>query len=147
MYDFIKIADSGMEEAGITDPRTGLPIRISITTRKKYRKYWGGQEMGGGNYSRMNWGSLRNKDLNEIIAGDFSSSHDKLIHIFKSNRKSESGGDEWIELRMASSHGVGPKLPFNVFLAVLRRQSIDIITVTTGYRKPNSPRLVIPEIG
>ena len=36
-------------------------------------------------------------------------------------------------------------LPFNLFLAAIRRQSIDIITVTTGYKKPKKPRLSTPE--
>jgi len=31
---------AGFEDAGLTDPRTNLPIRISTTTRIKYRKYF-----------------------------------------------------------------------------------------------------------
>ena len=144
MYDLIKTAQSsmGMEPAGITDPRTGLPIKISITTRKKYRQYWSGQELAGrgdANYSRMDWSSMRNKDLNEIIASDFAASKDNLVHMFKSNKAPEDS-PEWIEIRLAQGGGVS-KLPFNLFLAVIRSQSIDIITVTTGYKKPRKPRL------
>ena len=139
MSNLIKVADDGMEPAGLSDPRTGLPINVSIATRKKYRAYWSGQEMGSGSYSRMDWSSLRNKELNEIIGQDFARSHGGFIHLFKSNRSTENV-TEWIEIRLVSSGG-GMKLPFNLFLAAIRRQSIDIITVTTGYKKPKKPRL------
>jgi hypothetical protein len=131
-----------MEPAGITDSRTGLPIRVSITTRKKYRQYWSGQQLpgrGDAGYSRMDWSSMRNKDLNQIIASDFVASKDNVVHMFKSNKTPEDS-PEWIEIRLAQGGGAS-KLPFNLFLAVIRGQSIDIITVTTGYKKPRKPRL------
>ena len=138
-YSIYKRAD--LEATGHMDSKTGLPIRVSTTVRKKYRKYWSGQEMGGGTYSRMNWASLENDPLNKVIAEDFEHSGDGVVHHFKSNKSPADGDPEWIEIRIVRSYGRG-KMPFNIFLSVIRGSSIDIITVTTAYRKPGKPRLL-----
>jgi hypothetical protein len=133
---------AGLEDTGQMDSKTGLPIRVSTTVRKKYRKYWSGQELGAGSYSRMNWASLENDSLNKIIAQDFDNSADGVVHHFKSNKPSASDNPEWIEIRIVRSYGGGMKMPFNIFLSVIRDSSVDIITVTTAYRKPGKPRLL-----
>ena len=133
---------AGLEATGHSDSKSGLPIRVSTTVRKKYRQYWSGQEMGFGSYSRMNWASLENEPLNKVIAEDFENSGDGVVHHFKSNKSPADGDPEWIEIRIVKSYGGGTKMPFNIFLSVIRDSSIDIITVTTAYRKPGKPRLL-----
>ena len=132
--EIIKIA--GMEESGLTDPRTGLPIRVSTTVRLKYRKYfnefWSSQ--------REMLYDLGNKQLNEVIAQDFAASHNGAIHMFLSNTSNiETRKRSWIEIRKVQGRSA-----FNVFFAIIRTDGIDIITTSTRYFKPQKPRLFIP---
>ncbi len=63
----IKLA--GMEETDVRDPKTGLPIFVSTTVRKVYRKIFRNSEEA----------SLRNVPLNHLIAEDFAQSSGKVV--------------------------------------------------------------------
>lgn len=132
--ELLKIA--GMEEAGMTDPRTGLPIRVSTTVRMKYRKYF--TEFWA--EKREVLYDLGNKQLNEIIAQDFAVAHNDAVHMFLSNSSSiASQRRSWIEVRKTQGRGA-----FNFFFSVIRTDGIDLITTSTKYYKPKKPRLFIP---
>ena len=136
--------NSGLEESSLSDPRTGLPIHISTTVRKKYRKYYSGQEAGAMKASgaRTDFGMLSNVELNDIIAQDFAASFDKALHMFLSKSSNvKSKKREWIEIR-----GVSVSRPFNVFFAVIRPSSIDLITVSTIWKKPRKARRPIKSV-
>jgi len=131
---FIKKA--GMEPSGISDPDSGLPIRVSTTARKLYRHWFRGQELGQGTYSRINYGSVRNKDLNQLIAQDFGISSNGIVHQFRCKHSSCNSQDpEIIQIRLAKSAIGGKKNPFNYFFAINRGSTIDIITLTGRYMK------------
>ena len=130
------VKTAGLEESGLTDPRTGLPIRVSTTARIKYRKYF--DEFWAG--SREVLYDLGNKQLNEIIAQDFATSHNNAVHMFLSNTSSiESQKRSWIEVRKVQGRSA-----FNFFFSVIRPDGIDIISTSTRYKKPRKPRLFIP---
>jgi len=124
------------EESGLSDPRTNLPIRVSITTRKNYRKYFNERWKD----RRDLLYDLDNKTLNEIIAQDFAASMDEVVHMFVANTSDiQSRKREWIEIRKVRS-----RTAFNFFFSVIRPGSIDIITTSTRYNKPGKPRVFIP---
>lgn len=124
------------EESGLSDPRTNLPIRISITTRKKYRKYF--NEVWKDRRDLLY--DLDNHTLNEIIAQDFAASMDGVVHMFVANTSDiQSRRREWIEIRKVRGRSA-----FNFFFSVIRPGSIDIITTSTRYKKPGKPRVFIP---
>ena len=130
------IKQSGLEQSSLQDPRTNLPIRISTTTRVKYRRYYAGQE------SRNNLKNISNTELNDIIAQDFAASSEKALHMFLSNSSNlETKKREWIEIR-----GVYTYRPFNVFFSVIRDGSIDIITVSTIWKKPRNIRRPVKSV-
>jgi len=135
--------NSGLEESSMSDPRTELPIHVSTTVRKKYREYYAGQEKGEGhNFSRTNYGTMSNTELNDIIAQDFAASYDKAMHMFLSKGSNlNTKKREWIEIR-----GVATFRPFNVFFSVIRDNSIDIITVSTIWKKPRAIRRPIKSV-
>ena len=86
--------EAGMEDAGLTDPRTNLPIRVSTTARIKYRKYFDERY----SYRDVLY-DLSNRQLNEVIAQDFAASSEGAMHMFLSKSSSiESKKREWIEI-------------------------------------------------
>lgn len=130
------IKTAGMEESTLTDPRTGLTIRVSTTVRMKYRKYfndfWANK--------RDVLYDLSNRQLNDIIAQDFAVSSGDVVHMFLSNSSSiDSQKRSWIEIRKVSSRGA-----FNFFFSIIRPDGIDILTTSTRYKKPRKPRVFIP---
>ena len=134
---------AGLEESTLVDPRTNLPIRISTTVRMKYRTYYSGQEDAGlSGYSRTDYSRVSNVQLNDIIAQDFAASSEKALHMFLA-RSSEvsSRKRNWIEIR-----GVAVVRPFNVFFSAIRSGSIDIIGVTTVWKKPRKARRPIRSV-
>jgi hypothetical protein len=131
------IKNAGMEEATLTDPRTGLPIRVSTTARIKYRKYFDERLIG----KREMLHDLSNRQLNDIIAQDFAVSADGVVHMFVSNTSSiDTQKRSWIEVRKVKS-----RTAFNFFFSVIRPEGIDIITTSTYYKKPRKPRVFIPK--
>ena len=125
------IKNSALEETNRTDPRTNLPIRVSTTTRIKYRQYYSGQEFEYA--SRANFSNLGNKQLNEVIAQDFARSYQNAIHMFISKKTTSiTGKKEWIEIRKCAIN----TRPFNFFFSVIRQDYIDIIYVSTVYKQP-----------
>ena len=128
--------EAGMEDAGLTDPRTNLPIRVSTTARIKYRKYFDERY----SYRDVLY-DLSNRQLNEVIAQDFAASSEGAMHMFLSKSSSiESKKREWIEIRKASN-----RRAFNYFFSIIRSDGIDILTTSTIYHKPNKPRLFVPK--
>lgn len=126
-----------MEEAALTDPRTGLPIRVSTTARIKYRKYFDEQFSD----RRDMLHDLSNRQLNDIIAQDFAASSDSVVHMFISNTSSiQDQKRSWIEIRKVKT-----RRAFNFFFSVIRPDGIDIITTSTRYRKPNKARVFVPK--
>ena len=116
----------GIEDSGITDSKTGLPIRISIGVRKLYRTTF--DEQGASN-----------KEINQIMASDFSSDAGGVVHYFPS--KTTPGS--WLELRRSS------KKYINYYVSIRRASgnsitSIDIIKFQTDILPIKSQRLKIP---
>ena len=129
---------AGLEESGVTDNRTQLPIRVSTTVRLKYRKYFS-KEWGD---RRDVLYDLNNPELNEVIAQDFRANHGNVIHMFLSNQSDIASRKRiWVEIRKESSSG----RPFNFFFSIIRPDSIDIIGTTTKYLKPKKPRVFVPK--
>jgi hypothetical protein len=125
---------AGLEESGVTDNRTQLPIRVSTTVRLKYRKYFS-KEWGD---RRDVLYDLNNPELNEVIAQDFRANHGNVVHMFPSNQSDISSKKRmWVEIRKEFSTG----RPFNFFFSIIRPDSIDIIGTTTKYVKPKKPKV------
>ena len=83
--------------------------------------------------------------LNDFIAKIFSSSgsgKDNVLHYFLA--KTSSGENvEWIEIRKVGAITFGDislNESFNYFFSVIRQNSVDIITVSEKYNKPNKAR-------
>jgi hypothetical protein len=98
------------EESLITDQATGLLIRISITTRKIYRK-------------NPKFAHVRNAELNDIIAKSFSDSSKRIAKTFKLKDKSGLA-----EIR-------GKKGTTSYYISAIRDGTIDILTIQHGYKK------------
>ncbi len=131
------IKSAGMEEATLSDPRTGLPIRVSTTARIKYRKYF--NEFWSDRRDMLE--DLSNRQLNDIIAQDFAVSADGVVHMFVSNTSSiDTQKRSWIEIRKVKSRAA-----FNFFFSVIRPEGIDIITTSTRYNKPRKSRVFVPK--
>jgi len=129
--------NAGMEQATLSDPRTGLPIRVSTTARIKYRKYFDKRLIG----KREMLYDLSNRQLNDIIAQDFAASADGVVHMFVSNTSSiATQKRSWIEIRKVKTRSA-----FHFFFSVIRPEGIDIITTSTKYIKPPKPRVFIPK--
>jgi hypothetical protein len=134
----VKLA--GPEEGGVNDPRTGLPIYVTTTVRKKYREYF--SEEKSLKYDRELYSDLRNQQLNQIIAQDFASSANGVVHHFLANSSDvASGKRHWIEIRKVYTM----RRPFNIFLSIIGSSHITIIGVTTSYFKPKKPRMMSPK--
>tara|TARA_B100001027_G_C16120372_1_gene264617 strand:+ start:246 stop:659 length:414 start_codon:yes stop_codon:yes gene_type:complete len=134
----IMIKKAGMEQATLSDPRTGLPIRISTTARIKYRKYF------SENFSERRdiLYDLSNRQLNDIIAQDFAASSDSVVHMFLANESNiDTKRRNWIEIRQVKT-----RRAFNFFFSIIRSDGIDIITTSTRYKKPRKPRVFVPKI-
>lgn len=148
MYYNIK-KNAAAEDSGLTDPRTGRTIRVTTTVRCRYRRYYGGtpcasdKDRAGRSYAVRDeeFSTISNKDLNDIIAQDFAASSNDAIHMFLSRTSDiSSKRREWIEIRKAPS-----SRPFNVFFSVIRSDVVDIIAVSTSYKKPAKGRLWVPK--
>ena len=112
----IKLA--GLEDTEVTDPKTGLKIRVSTTTRKMYRYIYSGEEHQG----------MRNIRLNQIIATDFAGSADGVVHHFKLGKV----GDEdraIAEIRKRAGTSM-------FFISTRRDSYIDILTFQSAYKSP-----------
>jgi hypothetical protein len=131
------IKNAGMEQATLTDPRTGLPIRVSTTARMKYRKYFDERLIG----NREMLYDLSNRQLNDIIAQDFAVSSNAVVHMFVSNTSSvDTKKRSWVEIRKVQT-----RTAFNFFFSVIRPGGIDIITTSTRYNKPRKARVFVPK--
>lgn len=132
------IKQAGLEDSGVTDSRTQLPIRVSTTARIKYREYFG-KEWGD---RRDVLYDLNNDELNEVIAQDFRANHGNVIHMFLSNQSDVASKKRmWVEIRRETSSG----RPFNFFFSIIRPESIDIIGTTTKRIPVSKPRVFIPK--
>lgn len=130
------IKEAGIEKSTLTDPRTGLQIRVSTTARLKYRKYFDERFT-----DREVLHDLDNQTLNDIIAQDFAASHDGALHMFVANTSSiATKRRDWIEVRK-----VGTRRAFHYFFSIIRCDGIDIISTSTRYFKPRKARLFIPK--
>tara|TARA_B100000131_G_scaffold323253_1_gene381000 strand:+ start:15100 stop:15507 length:408 start_codon:yes stop_codon:yes gene_type:complete len=128
---------AALEETSMTDPRHGKPIRISTTVRKKYREYFG--EFWSDKRDDLH--DLRNNQLNDIIAQDFAASYQDVRHMFPAGSSDiDTRRREWIEIRKVNSRSA-----FHFFLAVIRPDSVDVISTTTRYLKPKRPRVFVPQ--
>ena len=128
---------AGMEQSTLSDPRTNLPIRVSTTVRKNYRRYFG--EMFSDRRDMLH--DLSNRQLNDIIAQDFAASSDSVVHMFVSNTSSvASQKRSWIEIRKVKT-----RRAFHFFFSVIRPDGIDIITTSTRYKKPTKARVFVPK--
>jgi hypothetical protein len=123
------IKKAGLEESSVTDPQTGLKVRVSTTARMKYRKF-----LKESSYSEKN---ISNIVLNDIIANDFYNSSSNVLHYFIANSSSLSDQKkEWVEIRKMSNN----RGSLSLFFSILREGSIDIITISQDWRQPKKAR-------
>ena len=145
MNNFISHKDkivklAGAEDSGMTDPRTGFPIYVTTTVRKKYREYFSDERAE--KYDREIYSDIRNSQLNQIIAQDFAGSDNGVEHYFLANSSDvASRKRNWIEVRKVYTS----TRPFNFFLSVVGSSYITIIGTTTRYIKPRKPRIISPK--
>lgn len=126
------------EDSGLTDPRTGLPIQVTTTVRKNYRRYFSQEKAGA--ISRDVYSDLRNSELNQIIAQDFAASASGVEHYFLAKSSDiVSRKRNWIEIRKVYS-----RRAFHFFLSIIGHNYIRIIGTTTRYYKPTRPRMISP---
>jgi hypothetical protein len=134
------IKTAGAEDSGLTDPRTGFPIYITTTVRKKYREYF--SESKAHDFNREIYEDLRNSELNQIIAQDFAASSDNVRHHFLAKSSDlVSRKRNWIEIRQVFAKG----RPFHHFLGLIGPGYITIIGTITNYNKPRKPRMINPK--
>ena len=134
------VKKAGPEDSGMTDPRTGLPIYVTTTVRKKYRQYFS-QEKADSVTGRDVYSDLRNSELNQIIAQDFAASADNVRHHFLAKSSDlVSRKRNWIEIRKVYS-----RRAFHFFLSVISSGHITIIGTTTRYMQPTKPRMINPK--
>ncbi len=127
---------AAIEDSGLVDPRTSLPIRVSTTARLKYRQYFDER------YTHRDvLYDLNNKELNEIIAQDFAVSANNALHMFLSKSSNiATKKREWMEIRQVTG-----RRAFNYFFSIIRSDGIDILTTSTKYVRPKKPRLFVPK--
>lgn len=118
------IKQAGMETTSVTDPSTGRAIRVSTTARLIYRKIYAGQIEG--------IESMRNAQLNEIIAEDFANSAGRVVHYFQLGKKEDSQGRSWAEIRNMVKGGRGL---FQFYVSAIRSDSVDILVIQGKYIK------------
>jgi hypothetical protein len=132
------VKNAGLEDSGVTDPRSGLPIRVSTTVRMKYRRYFGKE---WGDRRDVLYG-LHNPELNEVIAQDFRANAQNIVHMFLGNQSDIASRQRtWIEIRREAASS----RPFHFFFSIIRPGSIDIIGTTTRYFRPSKPRIIDPK--
>jgi hypothetical protein len=111
---------AGFEETEVTDPKTGLTIRVSTTTRMMYRHY---MYKGDPEYT-----SMRNVKLNAFIAHQFAESADNVKHEFKIGTSGDDNRPK-AELRNLKNSTM-------FFVSVPRGSHIDILTIHNGWKSP-----------
>ena len=123
---------AGIEESSVVDSRTNLKIHVSTTARLIYiNQYFDGDRMG-----------MSNVELNDFIAKDFLNSASAAEHMFLArSSEASSGKREWIEIRK-----VLVNRPFKYFFSIIKRESINIIFISTDYKKPKKKRKVIRNV-
>ena len=118
---------AGLEGTSVTDPASGLSVRVSTTTRKVYRYIYRNTDFG--------YETMRNVRLNEIIANDFANSSSRVVHHFKLGKV----GDQdriTAEIRNRLVDGKGTVM---FFISAKRGNYIDILTLQDAWRsKPLS---------
>lgn len=126
------IKRSGLEESTVIDSYTGMPIRVSTTARKVIRE--------SSNYK--NTDPMSNASLNDYISGAFKScgAEQNILHYFLS-KGSTYQNPQWIEIRRCS-HPDLVGMGINFFFSVLKGDSIDIITMSSGFVEPKKPRKI-----
>lgn len=124
-----KIICMALEDTDIKDPATDLSIRISTTVRILYRKAYPNE-----------YGTMRNARLNYVIAKEFISNSNKVIHYFRLGKKKSPQN----EFKPPGSEegkvytGVGEIRGAGSFYFVSARKSdtIDILTIQASWLKP-----------
>ena len=137
----------GMEDTGVHDSFLSLPVRISTTTRVKYKEMFPEDH---------EYQSLPNIKLNKLIADQFALSgqhqkegmpfyfHNKEQADYKSSRPYREREKPLTELRMAvwswSEGMISGSTTF--FVSFIRGGNIDVLTIQQGYlpRKKKGPK-------
>jgi hypothetical protein len=117
------IKKGGLEETTQTDSVWGRPVRISTTVRKAYRKIYAGTDLG--------LESMRNAQLNELIAKDFINSSGRVVHYFRLGSKDDEDR-EWAEIRNMVKGGRGL---FQFYVSAIRSGSVDVLAIQGKYIK------------
>ncbi len=104
---------AGMEETEITDTKTGKSILVSTTARLYFRKF----------IDPTNYGKMRNKKLNWIIAKDFADNSSNVLHYFWISKERRVIG----EIRKSKYSGY--------YISAITDNNINIITVQSDYFK------------
>lgn len=117
------IKTAGMEETQVTDPKTGLPVRISTSTRIMFRYIFR-------NNPELGYSNMRNERLNQIIAESYSESSDKVVHHFKLKSSNVDGMEQDIgEIRNMSRSAM-------FFITRISGGTADILVLQPAYRPP-----------
>lgn len=112
------IKSAGFEPTEIQDPETGATIRVSTTTRKKYRHIFRGTDIE----------FMRNNQINYLIAKDFADSAGKVVHHFKLG---QSVDEERAVAEIRNKKGSAM-----FFISVQRGEFIDILTIQSAWKSP-----------
>lgn len=120
---------AALEETEEVDPNSGKRIRISTTTRLLYRKAY-----------PQEYGDMRNVRLNQVIAKDFISNANNVLHYFRlgkrgtpRNEHKPLGAEEGkiygnvAEIRGSTS---------SFFISAIQDDTIDILTIQNSWLKP-----------
>lgn len=120
---------AALEETEITDPSSGKKIRVSTTTRLLYRKAY-----------PQEYGSMRNARLNQVIAKDFASNSNNVLHYFRLGKKGaprhehkpEGAEEGKIYGNVAEIRGNASSF----FISAIQDDTIDILTIQNSWIKP-----------
>ena len=108
---------AGLELTTVTDPDLGLPVRVSTSVRKLYRKM-----------DEERYGMMRNERLNLIIAEHFSSNANHILHYFPLTKGTESVTGE---IRSVAGGSL-------FYVSAIRSSSIDILIIQNGWKEPSN---------
>lgn len=120
---------AALEETEITDPSSGKQIRVSTTTRLLYRKSY-----------PQEYGQMRNARLNQVIAKDFASNSNNVLHYFRLGKKGTSRTEyKPVGAEEGKIYGNVAEIRGNAssfFISAIQDDTIDILTIQNSWLKP-----------
>tara|TARA_B100000579_G_C22744290_1_gene810672 strand:- start:772 stop:1170 length:399 start_codon:yes stop_codon:yes gene_type:complete len=126
------IKKAEIEASSLVDPFSNKNIGVSTTARIAIRM--------NSEYKKEN--PMSNQTLNEWIAGIFKycGTDENILHYFLA-KGSSNNNPEWIEVRLAN-HPDMSRYGIKYFFSIRREDTIDIINLSSGFKKPNKARKI-----